>query len=309
MLSGESVDVTQYSLLFALRKYPKPHPIEIHSLSYETLARLVLLEIHKLGYRLSLYAHKYVEAGEAQMCKILRLKLDEVMLNQRNAYLARDLVQMAISHKNDRASKGSSLGSLASAMILSHASFEADLVGKEELDAGKREVQEAVDSMIGWGDALAIGAQDSSGAYVLSPKAFFEKARMTFKSMEDVNMGIGEQPNSWPGNIWVTGSTGTGKTQFVRLAIKYLRWHSALRSDVVVEVNGSVSSSAATPARLSRAGSRKPTEAHCLLTKLTACFRMKKWATRGGRRCSIFCEKQMHRKMPCSSFSLGTATR
>ena len=239
VLSGESVDVTQYSLLFALRKYPKPHPIEIHNLSYETLARLVLLEIHKLGYRLSLYAHKYVEAGEAQMCKILRLKLDEVMLNQRNAYLARDLVQMAISHKNDRASKGSSLGSLASAMILSHASFEVDLVGKEELDAGKREVQEVVDKMIGWGDANAIGAQDSSGAYVLSPKAFFEKAKMTFKSMEDVNMGIGEQPNSWPGNIWVTGSTGTGKTQFVRLAIKYLRWHSALRSDVVIEVNGS----------------------------------------------------------------------
>ena len=239
VLSGESADVTQYSLLFALRKYPKPHPIEIHNLSYETLARLALLEIHKLGYRLSLYAHKYVEAGEAQMCKILRLKLDEVMLNQRNAYLARDLVQMAISHKNDRASKGSSLGSLASAMILSHASFEVDLVGKAELDAGKREVQLVVDSMIGWGDALTTGAQDSSGAYVLSPKAFFEKARMTFKSIEDVNMGIGEQPNSWPGNVWVTGSTGTGKTQFVRLAIKYLRWHSALRSDVVIEVNGS----------------------------------------------------------------------
>ena len=178
------------------------------------------------------------------MCKIVGLKFDVAVIASRNAYLAADSVEAAISHKNDRRTSSSATGyqrqqdkirALATLQMLSSDDFEVEVMGEEQRRQKREQVQSDVDATVGWGCPDTSYGEDDSGATIHSPKQFFHRTVQAFATAtneDDVKR------TSWPGNMWVTGNTGTGKTTFSKLVVRHLRWYGAIRDEVLVEKNG-----------------------------------------------------------------------
>ena len=146
-------------------------------------------------------------------------------------YLANDMLDRAITRKNERHERGGL--DIASKLNLLPSDFGVELLSPDEIQRKRAKAQFTVDQMVGWGSDAIEG----------SARWFFAQAKQMVELAESKNTssGVGGATlsNSWPGGMWVTGNAGSGKNTFARLAFAFLRSFGVVTKDNFVETSAS----------------------------------------------------------------------
>jgi Cdc6-like AAA superfamily ATPase len=155
-------------------------------------------------------------------------------------------LQQAISRKNERLQRkkeelakaetrhsavavGSTLSHSAiprkAHQILTLEDFAVDMLSKEQLLRMREDVERELEAIVGW-----TGTSQASDS--LAPKDMLRRVQTTMLQLERDSAGASAQGMSW--NMWVTGSSGTGKTKFPGFLCRYLRAYGAVDKDVFI---------------------------------------------------------------------------
>ena len=150
ILGGDPFAVETYFAIDAFQRW-SPHVLQCESLTTMTLAQLMLQQIEDRGYMLSKNELLVEDPNDLeQMTKIVTLKFAGSEIRQRNAYLAKDTVEHAISRKHAREDQGvgQSLQSLPSQFLLCAADFGVQIVVRQSEAAVQIEKIQAVEAEI-----------------------------------------------------------------------------------------------------------------------------------------------------------------
>ena len=112
--------------------------------------------------------------------------------------------------------------------ILTLEDFAVDMLSKEQLLRMREDVERELEAIVGW-----TGTSQASDS--LAPKDMLRRVQTTMLQLERDSAGASAQGMSW--NMWVTGSSGTGKTKFARLLYRYLRAYGAINKQKIVELS------------------------------------------------------------------------
>ena len=114
--------------------------------------------------------------------------------------------------------------------VLTSEDFAVEMLSKEQLLRMRDEVERELEATVGW--TATAQASDS-----FAPKDFLRRVQTTMLQLERESAGASAQGMSW--NLWVTGSSGTGKTKFARFLCRYLRAYGAINKQTIVELTAS----------------------------------------------------------------------
>ena len=129
------------------------------------------------------------------------------MIERRNAYLGQDMLEEAITRKNERCKELHE-----PSMVLTPADFRAEKLSEDVLQERREDVDEKINAAVGW--------EGPEG-----PKTFFKRARML---MDDADNA---EQVSW--HLAIAGAKGVGKTKCAALAAKFMRGYGVVSSDEV----------------------------------------------------------------------------
>ena len=161
-----------------LRKH-SPNRIMLPTASAEDLAQITATLDRRHGYRLLRHdevstrslakineAVAPLDADVRVMRHIVSQRYSADRIRDRNAHLARDMVDLAVERKNERMvlrmaavaaatesnrpSSKSKIGQFFGEMVLTAADFDVKTVGIEERDARRAEVDAEIAGMVGW---------------------------------------------------------------------------------------------------------------------------------------------------------------
>ena len=147
IVSGTSTEVDTFQELNYMKKDDRGRRIQLPTLGVSQLAKITLHLVEAAGYRLrkSDSATDDAVAGLelAVMEYIVRQTYDDDrVISERNAHLANDMLQRAITRKNERIERGGA--SEVSRMLLTPQDFGVEMQTEEELRAAREEVERAV---------------------------------------------------------------------------------------------------------------------------------------------------------------------
>ena len=125
--------------------------------------------------------------------------------------------------------------------ILTLEDFAVEMLSKEQLLRMRDEVERELEATVGW--TATAQASDS-----FAPKDFLRRVQTTMLQLERESAGASAQGMSW--NMWVTGSSGTGKTKFARFLCRYMRAYGAIDKDVFVDCTAQSLMSSGKPTEL-----------------------------------------------------------
>jgi SpoVK/Ycf46/Vps4 family AAA+-type ATPase len=232
--------------------------VVLPTLSTVDLASITAQLVQEKGYSLRKYKH-HTNGSNDKTTSVMRFivsqRFSQESIRERNAHLARDMLDLAIIRKNERlemevvpktepktepAEVSEQCGpvpdlfSVQDQTVLVAADFDVKLLGAEERDSRRNAIDRDIDAMVGW----EVGS--SSNGDTLSPRAFLDMAKRTLlrleKEQEDCECEQQSQQRfNW--NVVVTGNPGAGKTTFARLLHRFLRAYGGLESDALVERN------------------------------------------------------------------------
>ena len=150
IIGGDPFAVETYFAIDAFQRW-SPHVLQCEPLTTTTLAQLMLQQIEDRGYMLSKNELLVEDPNDLeQMIKIVGLKFAGSEIRQRNAYLAKDTVEHAISRKHAREDQGvgQSLQSLPSQFLLCAADFGVQIVVRKSDAAVQIDKIQAVEAEI-----------------------------------------------------------------------------------------------------------------------------------------------------------------
>lgn len=220
ILMGPEQEVMQAAGVLDCFKKNSPWVLALPILSARSLAEITLELVRQRGYVLRRNDGASDEMTVRMMEFIVRQTHDTSIIRERNAYLARDMLERAISRKNDRLEWSDS--SFAARLVLTPMDFGVEMESEEQIAEKRQKIDREVLTMTGW-----------SGEG--SPKELFEKIK---RQIELVNQGGDASVMEVNWNLVITGNPGTGKTTLARLVYKFFRAYGVLSKDVFEECNG-----------------------------------------------------------------------
>ena len=223
-----------------------PFCIKLPVISHSSLARMSLMYLDELGYSLS--AHEHYTNRYHIMKHVVTSKYDSGHIQARNAYLAKDCVDLAITRKNGRIMEDDDVRKTP--LLLTVADFDVKTVTMEEKLAKRKIVDDKIASVLGWGNEdeantprawfssqrehiLRMEQEEAdnatSGHHHASPYQYSGEAQdppghpRRVTSFEHVERDVSPSSTKpWEFNIMVEGSSGVGKTMFIKLAMEFL---------------------------------------------------------------------------------------
>ena len=215
--------------------------------SVSDLAKMSLMKLDELGYTLAAEDHQH-RNRYSTMKHIVRSKYDAKQIEERNAYLAADCIDLAITRKNLRLleplvkDSGRHLS-----LELSVADFDVKTVTANERAAMREAIDKKVAAVMGWGSEfeenspnhwfssvrsiiLQAEAADDNLAESEASKVeenFADVAPPRLQRFQTIDPVDGTHERSalqpWEFNVVVEGMAGVGKTLFVEHAAEFLR--------------------------------------------------------------------------------------
>ena len=219
LMGSESEVITTAGMLTCFKRNV-PWTILLPTIRHRDLAAIAYRMVQERGYILRRSDLSFDEMSLPMMEFIVRQTHDASILRERNAYLALDMLERAISRKNDRLDENES--PFVPRLTLTPADFGVEMESEEQIAERREKVDKEVSGMTGW-----------SGEG--SPKAFFDKIK---RQIELVNKGGDASVMEVNWNLVITGNPGTGKTTLARLVYKFFRAYGVLSKDVFEERNG-----------------------------------------------------------------------
>ena len=160
ILAGEPALLDVYMATLSSLKIREPHKLVLPDLAPEDLAAITVSIAERRGYRLqrdqravtsdSISSAEDRETTKAVMTYIVQQKYDVELIKRRNAHLGRDMLERAISRKNERCERERST---SNRMMLTPQDFGVEIQSPEALARRKAAVDEKIAQMIGWGDS------------------------------------------------------------------------------------------------------------------------------------------------------------
>jgi len=205
----------------------QPDLIELPTLGPTELARMIASSVENKGYR----GVGEGDVGTNEIIivleNIVRQRFDEGLIREKNAHLAKDILDLAISRKNDR-TWTESLDS-RERFRLTPADFGLDVLTADQREKRLNDVEQTVQGLVGWGRV-----DDPK-----SPRYFFT----TLQQQLQGRAGGGGSPHL-PKALWVTANPGVGVDTFVQLATRFLRACGVTTREEVTWVDGAELASA-----------------------------------------------------------------
>ncbi|CAE7223281.1 spoVK [Symbiodinium microadriaticum] len=227
----ESVEANMQLSAFRRRQ---PDLLVLPTLSPTDVAMLIAAEVEKRGYE----GVGEGDVGTKQLITVLehivRQRFDEKLIREKNGHLARDVLDLAISRKNDR-TWADSLDS-AERFRLTPMDFGLDVLTAEQRERRMREVEAEVTQLVGW------GSEEEAG----TARCFFAQLRRQLGGTGPRGSGAVAAAAGgsaalagalhMPRALCVASNPGAGRETFVRLATCFLRAAGAISREEVVWV-------------------------------------------------------------------------
>ncbi|CAK9028484.1 ESX-1 secretion system protein EccA1 (ESX conserved component A1) (Type VII secretion system protein EccA1) (T7SS protein EccA1) [Durusdinium trenchii] len=228
-------EVVEANMQLSAFRRRQPDLLTLPTLSVNDVANLIAAEVEKRGYE----GVGEGDVGTRQLITVLEhivaQRFDEKLIREKNGHLARDVLDLAISRKNDR-TWADSLDS-AERFRLTPMDFGLDVLTAEQRERRMREVEAEVEQLVGW------GSEEEAG----SARHFFFQLR---RQLGQAPRGSGWSAAScggagamqgalhMPRALWVAANAGAGRETFVRLATCFLRAAGAISREEVSWVDG-----------------------------------------------------------------------
>ncbi|CAJ1421534.1 unnamed protein product [Effrenium voratum] len=228
IMAGPPETVEANMQLSAFRRR-QPDLLTLPTLCPTDVARLIAAEVEKRGYE----GVGEGDVGTRQLITVLEhivaQRFDEKLIREKNGHLARDVLDLAISRKNDR-TWAETLDS-AERFRLTPMDFGLDVLTAEQRERRMREVEAEVASLVGW------GTEEDAG----SARHFFYQLRRQLGSARGSGHSAaaagGAAALHMPRALRVAANAGSGRETFVRLATCFLRAAGAISREEVVWVD------------------------------------------------------------------------
>jgi len=227
-----------------------PQVIEMPCLTVEELSQISLQFIDERGYKLS----AGITGGALRaMVNIVAQKYSKSEMVKRNAYLAADCVELAVSRKNrrlrDYENEDKEHRSAAAAplpFLLEAVDFDVKTISLEERTRKQALVDAKIRSMVGWGEEDTVSSplhwfatvkriiqnqnkQQSNNNNTSTDKQGNKTLSTQLSNVAEADM----QP--WDFNLIVEGPAGIGKTSFVQIATEFLAAYGILESSSLLK--------------------------------------------------------------------------
>ena len=120
----------------------KPWEVHLNSLTQQELALVTYKLVQRSGYTLCKSVRSSESMDLSTMQFVVRQTHDKTIIQERNAYLAEDMFQRAISRKNDRTED--------SGLLLTTADFGVEMESEEQITLRRDAIDYEVANMTGW---------------------------------------------------------------------------------------------------------------------------------------------------------------
>jgi len=220
-------EVVEANLQLSTFRRRQPDLLVLPTLTQTHVARLIAKGVEQKGYE----GVGEGDVGTPELVTVLehivRQRFDDALINEKNGHLANDVLDLAISRKNDR----TWMESLDSAerFRLTPTDFGLDVLTVEQRERRLQEVEAQVADMVGW------GSEEEQG----TPRHFFATLR---RQLEGAGGGSSTRAAAsaaihMPRALWVVANPGVGQGTFVQLAARFLRACGAISREEVVWVD------------------------------------------------------------------------
>jgi hypothetical protein len=220
VLMGPETEVVGTASMLPIFKKHVPWTVLLPTLGSAELAEITFRMVRESGYILRRAGGSLDEMNLPMMEFIVRQTHDAALIRERNAYLANDMLERAISRKNDRLDESESR--FAARLSLTPHDFGVEMESEEQIQARRQAVDAEIGRQIGW---------SGEGG----PKEIFDRIR---RQIELVNQGGDASVMEVNWNMVITGNPGTGKTTLARVIYTFFRAYGVLSKDVFEERNG-----------------------------------------------------------------------
>eukprot|EP00929_Paragymnodinium_shiwhaense_P059543 TRINITY_DN29823_c0_g1_i1.p1 TRINITY_DN29823_c0_g1~~TRINITY_DN29823_c0_g1_i1.p1 ORF type:complete len:1556 (+),score=419.81 TRINITY_DN29823_c0_g1_i1:134-4801(+) len=214
-------EVAEANMQLSAFRRRQPEVLLLPTLTANDVARQIAAAVEKKGY----YGVGEGDVGTPQLVTVLehivRQRFDDALIREKNSHLAKDVLDLAISRKNDRTWQ-ESLDS-EERFRLTPLDFGLDVLTEEQRERRLQEVAAEVEDLVGWGGA------DEAG----SARHFF--VTLTRQRAAGGAPGVALQ---LPRALWVMANPGSGRETFVQLAARFLRASGAISRDEVIWIDG-----------------------------------------------------------------------
>merc|ERR1711998_604422 len=239
-------------------------------LSSSNLAKISLMRLEEKGY--SLAADDDRRNRLSTMKRIVRSKYDSASIQARNAYLADDCIELAISRKNRRILENIEERNDydKAPLVLTVTDFDVKTTTAQERDRLRKDIDEKIESMLGWGVEEEHGTprwwfarmrelieQAENDEHNLELEDILENTSIS-KSQDDQKDDLappkiklkrsisyddeaGIQTSSlrpWEFNTIIEGNEGVGKSLFAQVATEFLFAYSILPTNKMMKQIG-----------------------------------------------------------------------
>ena len=239
IVSGTHEDVDAFEELDYMKKDDRGRRIELPTLGVSQLAKITLQLVEAAGYRLQKSNSARDDDAVAGLSLAVMVYIvrqtydDDRIISERNAHLANDMLQRAITRKNERIERGGALE--VARLLLTPQDFGVEMQTEEELAAARTAVDRDIALYYSHGDVEAQVVVAASPGLIASapmtPMHFFETRLAQQVATTDSDPLAGSKSSQW--NVLVTGNGGSGRSSLCRLFSSYLRSYGILSNHIV----------------------------------------------------------------------------
>jgi len=246
IFSGESNTCDALVRQTAFFRKRSPDVLELPVIGQRELARVSLQQIAMRGYKLSSVSgviDSEIE-GLKFMERIVKQKYGTKAIASRNAYLADDCIDLAISRKNMRvlqqenelletfsqnSGAASQQFSVSLPFVLTMDDFDVKSTSKEDSEKKIQAAEDRIAAMHNWG----------SDTTPNTPLHWFASQRRQIAHRKEKGENAEHEGNMWDYNVVIEGGTGAGKLTFATLAVEFLQAYGVIEVKDVVKKGAS----------------------------------------------------------------------
>ncbi|CAE8651382.1 unnamed protein product, partial [Polarella glacialis] len=247
VMSGSPEAVEANMGLSAFRRR-QPDILVLPTLTPTSISNLIAAEVEKRGYA----GVGEGDVGTPQLVTVLehivRQRFDDKLIKEKNGHLARDVLDLAISRKNDR-TWAESLDS-AERFRLTPTDFGLDVLTAEQRERRLKEVENEVSQLVGWGSAEDVGTCRHLFAQLRRQLGGSAPRGSGAQAAAAGGAAAAAGALHMPRALWIKANPGAGRETFVRLATCFLRAAGTISREEIVWVEGSEIAASKDPAEL-----------------------------------------------------------